>query len=323
MNCRSTIKFFSLLFLSLLLLSLPACSDPQKEARKQLEGMQVPYTADAFVQRAAAGDLEAVQLFLTAGLDANVRNQRSATPLMAAAGKGHGPVVKLLLEKGADVDAQSQERSILKRRGKILKKKLVQYGGPPLMQAARNGHSDIVLLLLDKGADPEARDDKEERTALLWAAIHSQNAVIKTLLDKGASPGAKDKQDRNFLVTAVLYARPDTLKLLLDRPEFQKPDAEGKPLLRFAAAGGRTDNLKLLLDKGEEINARDQDGRTALMWAAGAGNKDSVKLLLELGADAGARDREGKRALDLAKSDDKAMELLFQAEGSKTSPEKK
>jgi len=321
MDCRSNIKVVLLLFL--VFLSLPACTDSQKEAREKLEAMQVAYNGDAFVQRAAAGDLKTVQLFLTAGMEANARNQRGATPLMAAAGKGQGPVVKLLLENGADVDAQTQEKSVMKKRGKILKKKLVQYGGTPLMQAARNGHRDVVLLLLDKGADLEARDDKEERTALLWAVYQSRNATIKALLDKGASLGAKDKQGRNLLMTAVMLAKPDTLTLLLDRPELQKPDAEGKPLLRYAAAAGRTDNLKLLLAHGEAINARDKEGRTALMWAAGAGKKDAAKLLLELGADAEARDQDGKRALDLAKSDDKLMELLFQAESAKSSPEKK
>ena len=191
------------------------------------------------------------------------------------------------------------------------------------MHAARNGHTDIVLLLLNKGANLEAKDTAYGRTALLWAVVHSRNNTVQALLDKGANPGAKDKQGRTTLVTAVLHAKPDTLSLLLDRLGAQEQTAAEKPFLRFAAAGGRTDNIKVLLAKGEDLNTRDQDGRTALMWAAGAGKKEAVKLLLELGADPNARDREGKKALDMAKSDDKIMDLLFQAEGKKPTPPEK
>jgi ankyrin repeat protein len=61
------------------------------------------------------------------------------TPLSWAAKRGHKGIVKLLLEKGADVNAAT-----------------VSFGQTPLYWASENGHVDVVKLLLEKGADPAA-----------------------------------------------------------------------------------------------------------------------------------------------------------------------
>ena len=62
------------------------------------------------------------------------------TPLSWAAENGHEAVVKLLLEKGADVECKSND------------------GRTPLWWAAEKGHEAVVKLLLEKGADVESKD---------------------------------------------------------------------------------------------------------------------------------------------------------------------
>ena len=72
------------------------------------------------------------------------------TPLWWAAEKGHEAVVKLLLEKGADVESRYAE-----------------YDRTPLSRAAENGHEAVVKLLLEKGADVESKNARWPDAAVM------------------------------------------------------------------------------------------------------------------------------------------------------------
>lgn len=68
-----------------------------------------------------------------------------------------------------------------------------------------------------------------------------------------------------------------------------------------AAAYGTTDEVRMMLDSGINVNVRNKGSReTALMTAAGGGNVDTVKLLVERGADINAKSFEGGTALLVA-----------------------
>jgi hypothetical protein len=86
-----------------------------------------------------------------------------------AAKQGHEAIVKLLLEKGADVGFEDG-----------------YYCYTPLSWAASNGHEAIIKLLLEKGADVESKDRRYGLTPLWWAAWEGHKAVVKLLLEKGA-----------------------------------------------------------------------------------------------------------------------------------------
>ena len=73
--------------------------------------------------------------------------------------------------------------------------------------------------------------------------------------------------------------------------------------LQGAAMFGRADMVKLLLEAGADVEARDEFGDTALHEAAKRGHAAVVKLLLEAGADMEARDESGDTALHEAVSD--------------------
>jgi ankyrin repeat protein len=75
---------------------------------------------------------------------------------------------------------------------------------------------------------------------------------------------------------------------------------EGHTDLMCAALEGRTEAVKALLQKGADVNAKDDMGRTALMFAAINAHDETVKVLLEYGADVNTRANDGATPLMLA-----------------------
>ncbi|HVG34498.1 MAG TPA: ankyrin repeat domain-containing protein [Pyrinomonadaceae bacterium] len=114
-----------------------------------------------------------------------------------------GTVARLLIEKGADVNAASKNRqqvtplhSAVSRRQTMIAEALLaeganpnakqQAGVTPLHQAAHNGHAEMVKLLLAHGADPHARMD-DGRTPLAMAIETGKREVINLLREKDAT----------------------------------------------------------------------------------------------------------------------------------------
>jgi ankyrin repeat protein len=88
-----------------------------------------------------------------------------------------------------------------------------------------------------------------------------------------------------------------------------------EPPLTAAATSQRTDLVKLLLENGADVNARDDEGYTALMEPAECGDQEVVEVLLAAGIDVNARNVEGFTALQYAKEQGhtKIVDLLAQA----------
>ena len=194
-----------LLLVLLMLAAAAACGNPREEARVKLAQMQVSYTPEALVKKAARGEVPAVKLFLRAGMDPGTRDQNGMTPLHAASLGGRSEVAGVLLEAGADPEARD--------------KKL---GATVLIHAALRGHKDTVKLLLDRGVKVEAADAKNGRTALMWAVLNNHRETVEILLDRGAALGAQDHYGRNAMIYACTYLKPETVDLLLARGRGQR-----------------------------------------------------------------------------------------------------
>jgi ankyrin repeat protein len=259
--------------------AIPGCSR-WRDPRQVLVRLDVPYTTDAWIGQAGAGDTVAVTAFLAAGIDPNARDAGGNTALMNAAAGGHLEVVRLLIEKGAHVNVTGSR------------------GMTPLAAAILNDHSDVVALLLDARADLTA--PTVDREPLLLAIRAHRPQEVKQLLDRGAHAYVQDDQ-WSALMMAAFIGDIDSVNALLSKDaNLNAANDEGVTAVMYAASAGRTDVVRALLAKGAAMDATDGAGMTALMLAANNGHADTARALLEAGADRRARSRTGATAWNLA-----------------------
>ena len=181
-----------------------------------------------------------------------------------------------------------------------------------LLEAAGNGDSFKVKLLLARGADVNATD-KYGRTALHKAAAKGYKDIANLLINKKARLEATGKYGRTALHEAVKSGHVEIVKLLLAKgADVNVTNEYGNTALHRAAAKGYKDIANLLLAKGADVDATDNDGWTALHWAANIGFADIVKALVIAGADVNVTNNDGWTALDwaIANGDTKIVEAL-------------
>ena len=225
--------------------------------------------------------------------DQDVQDSMERKALLLAAEMGLVLVIKVLLEKMADLNVKdSMGRTALllaaeKGQPSVIE---VQYtkikdskGQTALHLAAENGNNAVVKLLLEKGADLTAQDPMK-RTALLLAAEKGHASTVDKLLDGGAGPNDQDLMGRTALLLAAEKGHASTVNELLDGgagPNDQ--DLMEQTALLLAAEKGNDTVVKLLLGKEADPNTPDSIGRMALLLAAVNGDDAVVKLLLENG----------------------------------------
>ena len=100
------------------------------------------------------------------------------------------------------------------------------------------------------------------------------------------------------LFFAAMTGRTDDMRQLVAKgADVNARSDDGTTALAVAASHGHTETARGLIGLGAEINARYNRGRTALLDSAAHDSTESVKMLIDLGADIVARDDEGRTAL--------------------------
>jgi len=187
---------------------------------------------------------------------------------------------------------------------------------PALTSAIQSGDIATVERLLTEGADLEGTGEKGP-TPLAIAAAFDRLEMVQLLLDGGADVNARN----GAAVFAGAYCpNPEALELMLERgadPNVSSTvdrgngaSTSGYTALMRATRLGRSENVRLLLEAGASVNAVDGDGRTALHHAAAAGEVEVPGALIGAGADANDRDKGGATPLHLARTAELADALL-------------
>ena len=253
-------------------------------------------------------DMRAIDAFIAGGADPNGADKTGARPLYLAMKSGSPEMVQKLIAAGADVKASDERAPLMWLAGTNrpltapeleIAQILIRSGArvdarginqkTPLHQAATYNHAGLIKILLEKGADPAAKESFSGGTPLHVACegvpeISAQGEMVRrgaletvdALLRGGARPNARDKYGVTPLHTAARFLQLHVAdRLIAAGADIQARTDSGWTPLHFAAVGWNYYDLKgtrrelcdeqvfrLLVLRGADANAKDPDGKT-------------------------------------------------------------
>ena len=217
-------------------------------------------------------ELETVRLLLKAGADPNNLTGNGVSPLSLAIAEGNPAMVELLLESGAVANA-------LEASGETL-----------LMSAAAVGVVGTAQALLDHGATVDASDAEYAQTALMIAAREGHEDIVALLLSKGANPNAATAIGATpaFVAANSVPGFGFGIGIIrggvpADRGR-REPIPGGMTPLHYAARHNQVEVAILLLAAGAKLDAKEANGIWPLLMAISNNNMAMAQFLLKQGA---------------------------------------
>ena len=148
---------------------------------------------------ASSGNLALVELLMEHGASVNMQCVEGRSPLHNAVEGGHEDVVNVLLGSGSQIDTRDA------------------LGKTPLWVAVERGHTRIAETLLAQGARIYANEHESDQTALHQAAIRGYGDMVKVLLDAGADTDARDGDGNLAEGLASRYGHREVAEMLFPR----------------------------------------------------------------------------------------------------------
>lgn len=278
------------------------------------------------------GFTDSAKALIDAGADVNqVSAGDHTSPLLMAVINGHFDLAQELLNRGADPNMAAENGATpLYAALNVEWAPKALYPQPRAYQQQKITYLDLMTMLLDKGADPNARLTKkvwysgysfdlsgvdEIGATPFWRAAYASDVdAMKLLVSRGADP---------HIPTMKPAGRPRTG----DAPDRAETDVSGLPKLpvgapsvtplqaaagvgygegfaanshRFAPTGMLAAVKYLVEELHADVNAVDHEGNTALHHAAARGDVEMIQYLVSKGANVMAVNREGKTTADMA-----------------------
>ncbi|GAU95596.1 hypothetical protein RvY_07192-2 [Ramazzottius varieornatus] len=233
-------------------------------------------------------------------------DEENRTPLHWAVIKGDVNMVKLLIEHGSQVDAQTCDQStplhlacsqglldIVEQVHRSVGSGDFQnilgvvdaQGMTPLHRAVMFDHENVTRFLLLKGAPVDVQDN-EGRTPLTLASTRSSFISTAVLLDHGADPTIQDNYGKNYLHYYITHGLPlDCAYMKASISKYagllNAKDKFGCTPLHYAAQNGFLQSSNSLVSFGATVNARNKGYQSPFHFAAKYGRFNTVKSLLD------------------------------------------
>jgi len=224
-------------------------------------------------------NMDAAQLLYSMGADVNLPNPNTGeTPVMTALRAGNDSMTEFLIAAGANLNAVSNN------------------GATPLLIAVANKNMVWIDRLISRGSTAGASGQN------LLAFVTEKNMPgIIAMLKSGISPNIKNAAGYTPLYMAASMGDLDMARWIQGyKADLETAASDGSTPLIASARYRKPDVLAFLLDKGANVNARNNKGETALYWTAVNNMVQSADQLLLLKADATVRTNSGLTPFQVA-----------------------
>ncbi|RDW63668.1 hypothetical protein BP6252_11213 [Coleophoma cylindrospora] len=312
-----------------------------KRLLRKIMTIEVSDTRYGFLFQAAIlnNDSELFETLLARGIDVNMQGHYYGTALQCACRVGNLEFVRRLIKAGADICLHGGEHetclqaAIMGGNLTVVQELLicgadpnvaVEFLGHVLFTACREGHAEIVKLLVElHGCDPNMTGRFEDHgswatvgfeTPLHMATVKGHALVVQTLLENGADISYEGDESGQALHLAAYEGQEAVVKVLLNKgADVNAVGGRYGTALAAAVSSAQIDIIQVLLDKGADVNAVGGRHGTPLVAAVSCGQTAIVKLLLD--HHAGATDPDGPYSKALAaacyKNDRNIIKMLL------------
>jgi len=265
---------------------------PDKGIRAPIPGNMSP-----LMYAAREGKIDAARLLLDAGANVNEVDKNDISPLFMAISNNHPDMARFLIDKGANINAKDWYGRTPLFAAVEMRNADMDYRTFELLQSPedRKAMLDFIKMLLEKGVDPNiqvtevpplrswmyllggslAWVDFTGQTPFLLASLSGDVSTMRLLLEYKADP-----KIATYGGTTPLMAASGVNWV------FSQTYSEGEPALLEA--------VKLCVELGMDVNAKNSMGLTSLMGAANRGSDSIIEYLVSKGAKLDAKDNEGR-----------------------------
>ncbi|MBR5213294.1 MAG: ankyrin repeat domain-containing protein [Akkermansia sp.] len=237
------------------------------------------------------GHTECAAMLIKAGATPYSRTGKGQTAFQLA--EKH-PEIRTLLEEAVQTQTAQKQQPTDKSTAVYLPTADL-YSGEPVAHAILSGDAAAVEQLLREGQNPDHK--YVDKLPLIILAVQQNNAdILKMLLDAGADANARATTGETALHVAIAEEKQACLEILLAHHVDVNLSTNGITPLIKAITQGNTAIAEQLLKAGARVNEAIANGETALICAARLGNEEAIRLLQVAGADANY-EGHGKTAL--------------------------